>query len=405
MKNNKRNESLDLDSAQSLILQSCTVLGAEKVDMAQAVGRIAAQPHKALEPLPGYDGSLRDGYAVGKAEEAGDTTKDVAFRIIDEVAAGDTRMLRVDSGEAIRIMTGGLVPAGCQVVIAQENCATEAEYVLVAKSFLCSANSFIHKQGSEIEKGKVILPKGATVSTEHQILLAGGGYQHLNLVKKPKINFFCTGSELLTDIREAKKAGQRFSANNYLLSGLIASYGAFLGEQAMVADDTDQVVSLMNRMMESEGDILLSTGGVGPGKFDLIEEAFTRCGGRTIYRSLNMRPGKSTLFGTLGNTLFFGLPGSPPAVQMLFHELVRPAINALQGAKESRLQKTKAILSEDIVLSGKGLARLKSGFLHFKDGSCLVRPAQKREFSNCYIVCSASRRVIRHGEKVTIHLL
>ncbi len=405
MTNSKNPKSLDLESAQSLIIQSCTVLESEKVDVSQAVGRIAAQSHKALEPLPGYDGSLRDGYAVGGVEEAGDAKKDVSFKVIDEVAAGDTRKLRVGRGEAIRIMTGGLVPVGCEAVIAQENCKDEGEKVFIPHEFLNSVNNYIHTRGSEIAKGEVILPKGHAVSIEQQILLAGGGYQTLDLVRKPKINFFCTGSELLTNVGEVKKDGQRFSTNNHLLSGLIPCYGALLGEQATVADDTEQVVSLIDRMVGSGCDILISTGGVGPGKFDLIEEAFARCGGRTIYRSLNMRPGKSTLFGTLGNTLFFGLPGSPPAVQMLFHELVRPAIGALQGTKECRLQTIKAIMSEDMLLSARGLARLKSGVQYFKDASCMVRPAKKNESSNSYIVCPASAQVFAHGDKVTIHLI
>ncbi len=401
----KKRQSLDLETAQSLILEACSVLPPEKSDISRVVGRVAACAHKAQEDLPGYDGSLRDGYAVGKIEANDYSKTDPVFRLVGEVAAGDTRKLHLGTGEAIRIMTGGLIPVGCQSVIPQENCEYSEKYVSISTHFLQQRNKYIHKKGSEIVTGQVILPHGGTVSVEQQMLLAGGGYGYLDVIRKPRVSFFCTGSELLTDVKKTKQDGQRLSTNSYLLSGLISRHGATLVEETTVLDVPKEVESLMTRMAGSGCDILLSTGGMGPGKFDLIEEAFARCGGQVVYRSLAMRPGKSTLFGKLGNTLFFGLPGPPPAVQLLFHELVRPAINALQGAKQCNLRKIKAILAEDIALPRRGLSRLKSGVLFYKDGSCLVRPAAKTEALTCYIVCAAARRTLRQGEKVIIHLV
>ena len=112
MQRSTSEQSIDLAVAQDLILEACSVLSCEKVGLADAVGRIAAQPHTALEALPGYDGSLRDGYAIAIAEETADTAEVAIFQVIDEVAAGDTRKLVLKKGEAIRIMTGGLIAAG-----------------------------------------------------------------------------------------------------------------------------------------------------------------------------------------------------------------------------------------------------------------------------------------------------
>ncbi len=396
-------KSIDLETAQERIVQACSVLSSEEIGLSNVLGRVAAKNHTALEALPGYDGSLRDGYAVGVAAESNDSSC-AFFHIIDEVAAGDTRSLSVGRGEAVRIMTGGLIPAGCQAVVPQENCSVEEQRVVVPVHPLQQPKTFIHKKGSQVAEGDVILGKGVTVNSEQQVLLAGTGYNAVDVFKKPKVSFFCTGSELLTDVRAEKLAGQRFSGNSHLLSGLINRYGGQLLEQETVIDDSSQVVELMERMAGADCDILISTGGMGPGKFDLIEDAFARCGGETIYRSLTMRPGKSTLFGRLGNTLFFGLPGPPPAVELLFHELLRPAFCSLQGLQQCRPQKIQATLTEDLPLAKRGLLRLKSGVFSLQKGLCLVRPAKRGELSNCYIFCSPEKQSISKGDMVEIHL-
>jgi len=396
-------KSIDLEIAQKLIVQACVVLPHEQIGLSNALGRVAAKSHTALEALPGYDGSLRDGYAVGATAECKDPSSAV-FQIIDEVAAGDTRSLTVGMGEAIRIMTGALIPEGCEAVIPQENCSIEGLKVIVPVHPLQQPKTFIHKKGSQIADGNVILGKGFTINSEQQVLLAGTGYKAVEVVEKPKVSFFCTGSELLTDTSVNKLAGQRFSGNSHLLSGLINRYGGQLLEKEMVVDESSLVVALMERMAGVDCDILISTGGMGPGKFDLIEDAFAQCGGETIYRSINMRPGKSTLFGKLGDTLFFGLPGPPPAVELLFHELLRPAFCALQGLQQCRPQKIQATLTEDLSLAKRGLLRLKSGVFSLHEGLCLVRPAKRGELSNCYIFCLPEKQSIPKGDMVEIHL-
>lgn len=399
-----RDQSINLKAAQGLVVSACTALEEEQIDLAECLNRFPVSSLAALEPLPGYDQSLRDGYAVAKTLSGNTEAPETRFRIVDEVAAGDTRKLVLSPGEAVRIMTGGLVPLHCESVLPQESCKVVGDVVSIANTAPTQKNSFIHAQGSEIAKGEVIVPQGTAISPEQQILLAGVGYDTVPVVRKPKVSFFCTGSELLTGTEE-RRAGKKFSANSHLLQGLITLAGAELQEQQAVLDDPDEVVKILTGMNRSGCDIIISTGGMGPGKFDLIEEAFSRVGGEVIYRALQMRPGKSTLFGLLGNTFFFGMPGPPPAVHLLFNELIKPAILALQGAKRCVPEEIQAVLIEDLYLSKRGLPRLKGGRLSFKNGRCLVRPSKRSESSNCYIVCPATKRQIRTDENVTVHLL
>ncbi len=400
--NSDKEQSIDLKTAQRLIIETCTVLPEETIGLSRCLNRFPVESLPALTALPGYDQSLRDGYAVS-AHGSGENGQGCRFRVVDEVAAGDTRRLVLSSGEAIRIMTGGLVPAGTVAVVPLEQCVVADESIEITARFFEQQKSFIHGKGSELARGQVIVPKGAAIRAEQQILLAGVGYEKVSVVRKPRVSFFCTGSELVSG-GKIKPAGKKFSANSHLLHGLISLAGAELLTQDTVPDDPGAVVRILTGMKQAGPDMIISTGGMGPGKFDLVEDAFSRAGGRGIYRSLHLRPGKSTLFGLLGSSLFFGMPGPPPAVQLLFNELIHPALLALQGAARCRPMEIQAFLTEDLPFNARGLPRLKSGQLSFAEGRCLVRPSNRVESSNCYVDCSAAGKGFRNGDQVTVHL-
>ncbi len=397
--NSDTQQSIALETAQDLIFGKCVVLPAEEVSLSASLNRFAARPLAALEALPGYDQSLRDGFAIGEQVQGGGSS----FEIIDEVAAGDTRKLTLASGEAIRIMTGGLVPDGTLRVVPNELCSVNGGRVHCVSFLQTSQKSFIHHKGRELAQGKLIVESGSAIRAEQLILLAGVGYKTVSVVRKPRVSFFCTGSELVIGGDE-KLSGQKFSANAHLLHGLIELSGAKLQKQRTVRDDPDTVRETIRKLLSSHCDVIISTGGMGPGKFDLVEEAFLNMGGEVVYRSLQLRPGKSTLFGLLGKTLFFGMPGPPPAVHLLFNELIRPAILALQGARFCRPKSIQARLSESLYLPLHGLPRLKSGLLSFEDGECRVRPSTRVDVSNCYIHCSTAKRELKTGEQVIVHM-
>ncbi len=397
--NNDIKQSVDLETAQGLILENCSVLPTETLSLSKSLNRYPAEPLAALESLPGYDQSLRDGYAIGGQIRG----RGNCFTIVDEVAAGDTRDLSLAEGEAVRIMTGGLIPKNTLAVVPEELCSVAGDTVETESLFPRLVNSFVHRKGCELARGALIVSQGSALRAEQLILLAGVGYDSVSLVRRPRISFFCTGSELVSGSDE-KCAGKKYSANSHLLHGLITLAGAELQSQSMVRDDPDAVLKAFAGMSQSGCDIIISTGGMGPGKFDLVEDAFLRAGGKVVYSSLQLRPGKSTLFGILGDALFFGMPGPPPAVHLLFNELIRPAILALQGAKLCRPQKIEAYLTESLHISKHGLARLKSGLLSFEGGRCLVHSSNRVDMSNCYIYCPAAGGALACGDRVTVHM-
>ncbi len=393
-------QAMELQKAQNLICESCLLLEGERVSLSESAGRFPETELSAREALPGYDQSLRDGYAIGKNGLSNTCFFPKTFQVVDEVAAGDTRELSLQDGEAIRVMTGGLIPALCTAVVPEESCSVSGRILTVPSS---PQKDFIHRAGSVLVKGQRILPPGLPISAENVILLSGVGYTTVQVVRKPRVSFFCTGSELVTGGDE-KRAGKKFSANNSLLHILIEQAGAEFQEQQKVVDNSELVIDTMLELLEKEPDILISTGGMGPGKFDLIEDSFHRAGGEIVYHSIRLRPGKATLFGMLGKTLFFGLPGPPPAVSSLFTELIQPAILSFQGARHCGPVRHEALLTEDLFLHKSTLPHLKGGVLSFDGGRLLVREVRGGERVNCSIYCPESCEKLSAGELVTLHL-
>jgi molybdopterin molybdotransferase len=143
---------------------------------------------------------------------------------------------------------------------------------------------------------------------------------------------------------------------------------------------------------------------MGPGKFDLLEEAFVRAGGQVVFRSLNMRPGNAILFGRLGMTLFFGLPGPPEAVRTLVNEVVGPALLHLQGVKDCTPVAVQARLEQPVKVNNQGALQLKAGILNFSDGCAIVRLAGRLEIATCFILFPPGQGVYESGSEVVVHL-
>jgi len=394
--------SLSLAGARQLIVQSLTPLQSETVPLDRALGRFSISSQKSILPKPSYDQSTRDGY--GLVESRPLKKKDISFDLIAEIAAGSLSSVSLSSGQAVRIMTGARIPTGCTRVVPFEVCREKEDKVMVPARALQAPDRFIRHRGQDLPVGRVIAGAGIRLMPDHLLMLAENGLTSLEVHRKPGVAILCTGSELVAPGRKMRP-GQKISGNGVLLQALIEQAGGNCLGQCTASDTTHAITANLEELLALKPDMIITTGGMGPGKFDLLEQVFVRFGGKLLYNSLQVRPGKSTMFGLLTKVPFFGLPGPPAAVRLLFHELVAAALNRLQGMRNpiSPLYKARLL---DLVSSGKSAhLNLKGAVVAFDDASLCVRLAGRQDSVNAVLHLRGKRRTFSAGEFVPVHVI
>lgn len=361
--------------------------------------RVSGQSVSARLPVPGYPQSMRDGFAIGGAEKG----EEGVCRIIAEIPAGSTEKIVMAPGQACRIMTGGMVPEGAVRVVPFEDCAVSGDTVAVSERALKRRQTFIEAAGSQIDAGEVVVEEGTILQPEHLALLAATGHSEVEVCRKPRIGFFCTGSELV-DSPEEVRPGLKISGNRYLLDGLIRQFLAEPVDLGRVADRRESLARLFERLAAEELDAVISTGGMGPGKYDLLEEAFVAAGGEVVSRTLPMRPGQSTLLGRLDGKPFFGLPGPPGAVRTLMNEVVGPALLRMQGVRDCEPVALRARLGERVELRQSDVLLVKPGVLRVTGDGAEVRLAGRLEPPTCFVLFPPGEEVVPVGGEVEVHL-
>jgi molybdopterin molybdotransferase len=298
-------------------------------------------------------------------------------------------------------MTGAPVPRGTWKVIPQEMCRETDGIVSIPGSVVERGPSRIQGKGSGLRRGARLLQAGECLTPVHIARLADSGVTEIPVFRQPKVSYFCSGSELVDSPAEQGN-GQKISSNRYLLAGLIRGFGCRGHDHGGVRDEKSALQTHLKAIMEHAPDIIISTGGMGPGKYDLMEEIFSQCGGKMIFSALKLRPGKSILFGILGHSLYFGLPGPPSAVHALFHVLIRPTLMALQGFRKWNPDMVQAHLKEAMIIGRPGVLRIMEAVLSEKKGIFEVRRSTPKEIADSYLFCPAAKRSFAEKELVSV---
>jgi molybdopterin molybdotransferase len=281
-----------------------------------------------------------------------------------------------------------MIPSGCVRVIPFEVCREKGGSVLVPTAEFSRHGCCIRWQGRDIREGQLLVAAGTRLQPDYLLLLAENGAQDITVYKQPGAAVICSGSELVRS-EGALQPGRKISGNEILLSSLLETRGCHCVRTAAVQDDTESAVRLIEHILGRDTpDIVVTTGGMGPGKFDLMEQIIARLGGKPVYNRLAVRPGKSTLFALLGTTPLFALPGPPPAVRLLFHELVLPGLQRLQGLPEEKAAScrlTDAVLAAPVRVRRNTPLSLKGAVAELRKGRLQVRPAEQGEPVNAIL--------------------
>jgi molybdopterin molybdotransferase len=330
---------VDVETHLGDVLAAVRPLAGVRLTLEAALGRVLAADVVATEPVPAFDNSSMDGYAVRVADVgAAHADAPVALTVVAEVAAGSEIDPPLGAGEAVRIMTGAPVPSDADAIVPVEDTVEHREggawvdpgaRVGVAAS--PAAGAFIRRAGSDLSPGAIVLEAGTRMSAYRLGAAAAAGVADVEARPAPRVALVATGEELVAP-GEPTERGQIHDSNSVLLRGVVASAGAEVVAAIRVGDDATALLTALDRLLaETEPDVVIFTGGVSVGAHDVVKAALAP-GGRVAFRRVRMQPGKPQAFGVLDSgALCFGLPGNPVSVAVSFEVFVRPALQALQG--------------------------------------------------------------------------
>jgi molybdopterin molybdotransferase len=330
--------------ARKKILAAVEPLPARQMSILEALDRFAARDYFARLPLPTFDNSAMDGYAV----VAGDCKKGKRLRVIGEQPAGVDRKLRVSSGEAIRIFTGAPIPSGADAVVMQEDVTRQEDQIVLNADV--DPGEFVRKRGCDLGEGQKILSKGERLGPAKLAVLASQGFSEISVGGEVRAAIISTGDELARP-GDKLQAGQIYDSNSMLLQSMVQRGGA---TAAMIQHCRDEAGELRKTFqLGAQNEIMIVTGGVSVGEHDLVQSTLSELGAKIDIWRVAIKPGKPFLFGTLGNCLVFGLPGNPVSAFVTFLQFVRPAILKMLGAADLDLPKMPARLIVDLDNAGE----------------------------------------------------
>jgi len=332
---------IDVDEAALLVLEHTPVLGTERVQLADAIGRVLAEDLMASGPLPAFPSSAVDGYAV-RAADAGK-----ALRVLGESSAGRPFDGTVTAGTAARILTGGVVPDGADCVVMVEHVRVSGEEVTVPPS-LVAGNNF-HKVGDDVQAGDRILSAGSQLGAAEIGIAAATGHAQVPVRKRPRVALMSTGDELV-EVGKTPRHGQIPDSNRWALLASLREAGADVSLLGIAPDEAEPLRRVVVEALE-RADALVTSGGVSVGTHDLVKPLLESLGTVHVGR-VKLKPGKPFTFATLPSPLAgeggpqglrgggrpdgdtkvaFGLPGFPVSSLVTFEVFVRPALRKMQG--------------------------------------------------------------------------
>jgi molybdopterin molybdotransferase len=352
---------LRFEQALDEVLTHARLLVAERrvetVELLAGAGRVLAAAVVADRDQPPFDRATRDGYAVraGDVERANDSPR--ALRVVGSVRAGERWLGKaIGEGEAVEIMTGAPVPAGADAVVMVEHTTLAEGLLRVEDGRALQVGENVVPRGAEARAGYVVLPAGRLLGAAEISVAASCGMAQVKVFARPKVAIVATGDELV-ELDEPMEDWQIRNSNSYALAALVEAAGG-VGERLAIARDT--LGELRAQVAEGrEADLLLLSGGVSMGKYDLVEQVLREFRAEFFFTGALIQPGKPIVFGRLRKqngdwTYFFGLPGNPVSAQVCFHLFVAPMLRALAGRAEIAPVFVEARLAEGV----KGGARV-----------------------------------------------
>ena len=400
-----KGELMPVEEARERILSLVSpVAGTERVSLQAALDRVLARDLVSPLDVPAFDNSAMDGYALHHADlEAG-----TPLEVVGRALAGAPWEGRLAAGQAVRIMTGAVMPEGADTVVMQEQVTASDDRIRIEGEHRPGEN--VRRAGEDIRRGETVLAAGRRLNVADIGMLASIGIDEVPVRRRVRVAFFSTGDELVPPGRPLAP-GRIHDSNRHVLRAALQRMGLEPLDLGIVPDTREATEQTLTEAVEM-ADAIVTSGGVSVGEADYVKETVERMGELHLWR-IRMKPGKPLAVGRIDGTLFFGLPGNPVSTLVTFLQFVRPALEALGGTQPRPLPRLRVPLAEDIRRSpgrqeymrgrlepaaGGGLSVRRTG----AQGSHVMTSFRD---ADCFIVLPPEAGRIPAGTEVDVELL
>ena len=343
---------IPLEEARQYVLSKCSPLDAKTVPIDDAARLVIAEDIAAQGPIPPFDNTAMDGFAIRSADLA---NAPVTLDMVGTIAAGAAPDMTVEAGQAVRIMTGAPIPPGADAVVMVELTELADDLTTVDVRESVPVGNHIRPTGDDVRAGDTVFKAGTVLRPAHLGVCTSIGVYEVATYRRPRIGVISTGDELVDEPRPLEM-GQIHDSNRHTLLALVRAMGAEGVDLGLIVDDEDKIRDAMSAAAQ-QCDAVVTSGGVSMGDFDYVKKVLTEIGDMR-WMQVAIKPAKPLAFGTVGDTPIFGLPGNPVSSMVSFELFARPGIRAMMGHADPMVAPVRGI-------AGADLHRRPDGKTHF----------------------------------------
>lgn len=400
---------IKVEDALMSILENIRSLNSEIVKLPDSLGRVLSEEVYADRDIPCFDNSAMDGYAVRASDTVGASkSSPKILSVIENLRAGYVAKRQVEAKQAIRTMTGAVIPKGADsVVIVEDTDRQGRDSVKIFKEVVPGEN--IRRTGEDVRKQELIISKGTLLNFAHIGMLATLGKAKVEVTRKPMVAILATGDEVV-ELGRKLKPGRIYNCNTYTLYSQVLDCGGIPKNLGVARDKPQELKKKIRSALNC--DLILTSGGVSVGDYDLVKFVLAKMGTNIRFWQVAMRPGKPLVFGMLKNIPIFGLPGNSVSSIISFEIFVRPTILRMLGQSIDTRKQVDAILEENI-RKKKGLMYFLRAKTRWEDGVYLTRPIgpqgsgilKSLVLADSWIILGEEDEFVEKGRRVTVRFL
>jgi molybdopterin molybdotransferase len=400
--------SMPVGKAREVIARFLSPVSAtERVHVRAGLGRVLAADVISPLDVPAHDNSAMDGYAVRHTDLKGDG--EVTLKVAGTAFAGAPFKGSMGPGQCVRIMTGGVVPAGADTIVMQEHVKADGDRVSIGAGHKKGQN--LRKAGEDLALGQVALKRGIGLRPADIGLVSSLGIGEVTVYRRLRVAFFSTGDELVS-VGMQPAEGQIFDSNRYTIYGMLTRLGCEVLDMGVVRDDPKLLEQAFDEAAAA-ADVVITSGGVSVGEADFVKDLLNRMG-EVVFWKIAMKPGRPLAYGRIGHAHFFGLPGNPVSVMVTFYQFVRDALLKLAGCDPVPPLPTFKVPCTSALKKAPGRTEFQRGILsQGADGAWSVRVTGEQgsgilrsmSEANCFIILPTEQGSVAAGALVDVQVM